>query len=41
MEATDGLIVFKWEQFTNPSLVTLCVVVNLFKRLNIPTHYCL
>jgi hypothetical protein len=41
MEAIKGLIVIKWEKFTNPSLVTLCVVVDLFKRLNVPTHYCL
>jgi hypothetical protein len=40
MEEFIGLIVIKWEKFTNPSLVTLCEVVNLFKRLNIPTHYC-
>jgi hypothetical protein len=40
MGAFKGLIVIKWEKFTNPSLVTLSVVVNLFKRLNI-THSCL
>jgi hypothetical protein len=40
MEAFEGLIVIKWEKFTNSSLLMLCVVANHVKRLNIPTHYC-
>jgi hypothetical protein len=39
MKAIKGSIVIYVGKIPNPSLITLCVVVNLFKRLNVPTHY--
>jgi hypothetical protein len=40
MEAIKGLIVINGKNH-QPSLRTLRVVVNCFRKLNIPTHYCM